>query len=79
MSHKAITIFKLFRNGGKFSKYDYGSLLNLARYGTTCPPEYDLSKGPISQHSISVEKIFGYCFSTNFGQFLPKSSAYKFI
>ena len=33
---------QLFRNGGKFTKYDYGALKNLVVYGSSSPPEYDL-------------------------------------
>ena len=35
---------QLFRNGGKFQQFDHGALKNLAFYGSTTPPEYDLSK-----------------------------------
>lgn len=35
---------QLFRNGGKFTKFDYGTFSNLVRYGSAEPPEYDLSQ-----------------------------------
>ncbi len=35
---------QLFRNGGKFTKYDYGRTKNLQVYGTPDPPDYSLDK-----------------------------------
>lgn len=37
---------------GKFRQYDYGFFGNLKQYGTSKPPEYDLSKAnvPIALH-----------------------------
>ena len=34
---------QLFKSN-KFQKYDYGPVLNLAKYGQATPPEYDLTK-----------------------------------
>jgi pimeloyl-ACP methyl ester carboxylesterase len=35
---------QLFRNGGRFSKFDHGTLKNLMIYGSSEAPEYDLAK-----------------------------------
>lgn len=35
---------QLFRSGGKFQKFDYGALKNIVVYGSSIPPEYDLSQ-----------------------------------
>ncbi len=35
---------QLFRNGGRFTKFDHGTIKNLMTYGSPEPPEYDLGK-----------------------------------
>lgn len=60
---------------GKFRKYDYGLLGNIAKYGQSFPPDYDLSKitspvalyyGPNDQFiSVTVINIYALLIMYN--------------
>lgn len=54
--------FQLFLNGGLFRQYDYGSIVNLVKYGASKPPNYNLSSisAPVTLHYAKEDQCVDY-------------------
>lgn len=52
--------------GGRFVKYDFGPERNMHKYGSTCPPEYNLSRidSPLYLHYSSGDGVVNYKVKT---------------